>query len=531
MFSKKHTVSFSKKLYFYIFIPILLTIFLSSAFTLYYALNTKQKELDRIITETAANVASLPVTKELLIHDVRDSSSEKTLDVISGNISQLDVLVVCDTSSRRLYHTESDRIGQTFMGGDEGPILEGADPYISIATGTLGLQRRAFHSVLDDQGNVIGFVMASVLNSSLTQIRSHIVLYFLLILLCMIAIGCITAEAFRYQLQETLLGHNPEDFVNLYVERSEVLDALDEGIFAINTDGNVILMNQSAKKMLDLSPETNTEGTPLVSYYPETQLPRTVATGIAEHNINFVINEKNIISSRIPIRRDNKIIGAVSIFRNKTEVTKLAEELTGAKYMVDTLRAMNHEFMNKLHVILGSLEVGDVEQAKNFIINTSLVSGEAVSDIHHRVPSSTLAALLIGKLIRASELGITLTLKSDSYFFKKQHHLPSDCYITLIGNLLENAIYELNSKDYPVKEIELGIYSEEGHTTIVCDDTGSGIPDEILEHIYDLSATTKGEGHGNDFSLMKQITDRYKGSIHIDTEPGEGTSIEINLPI
>lgn len=531
MSKKKAPASVSKRLYFYIFVPILITIFLASAVTLYYALNSKQKELDRLISEAATCIASLPATQELLLSDEPNPEYSVSLDTYADTLSQLDVLVICDTKSKRLYHTNADRIGQIFQGGDEAAILAGEAPYISIATGTLGLQRRAFHAVTDDNGKIIGFVMASVLNSNLNQIRSQIIMYFILILTAMIAIGCITAEAFRYQLQSTLLGHNPEDFVNLYVERAEVLDALDEGIFAINNDGNLILMNQSAKKMLDLPPEIQTEGTPLVSYYPETQLPKTAKTGLAEHNINFVINEKNIISSRIPIRRDKKIIGAVSIFRNKTEVTKLAEELTGTKYMVDTLRAMNHEFMNKLHVILGSLEIGDVEQAKHYIINTSLVSGVAVSDIHHRVPSSTLAALLIGKLIRANELGITFTLKQDSYFYQKDHQLPPDSFTTLVGNLLENAMYELNSKEYPVKSIELGIYSEDGHTTIVCDDTGGGIPAEILENIYDRTVTTKGEGHGNGFSLMKEITDRYNGSIHIETEEGEGTSIEINLPI
>lgn len=141
--------------------------------------------------------------------------------------------------------------------------------------------------------------------------------------------------------------------------------------------------------------------------------------------------------------------------------------------------------MNKLHIILGLLEINEAEKAKNYILETSLVSGEAVSDISHRVPISNLAALLIGKLIRASELGIQFRLKSDSYFYSKRTHLPADCYITLIGNLVENAMDELNSAEYPIKEIELGIYSEEGHTIITCDDTGGGISKEILVSIYD----------------------------------------------
>lgn len=68
-------------------------------------------------------------------------------------------------------------------------------------------------------------------------------------------------------------------------------------------------------------------------------------------------------------------------------------------------------------------------------------------------------------------------------------------------------------------------------TIFCCDDTGGGIPPEILDSIYDRNVTTKGTGHGNGFALMKEIVDRYHGSFHIDTEPGEGTSIEIILQI
>lgn len=90
---------------------------------------------------------------------------------------------------------------------------------------------------------------------------------------------------------------------------------------------------------------------------------------------------------------------------------------------------------------------------------------------------------------------------------------------------------ELNSRDFPVKKIEVGIYSEEEHTIITCDDTGGGIPEKILFSIYDRHTTTKGEGHGTGYVLIKEIVDSYQGMVHIDTEAGMGSSIEIILPI
>lgn len=199
--------------------------------------------------------------------------------------------------------------------------------------------------------------------------------------------------------------------------------------------------------------------------------------------------------------------------------------------MVDTLRAFNHEFMNKLHIILGFLEMKDVDRVKAYILETSLVSGEAVSYINQTVPLPNLAALLIGKLIRASELGIRFSLKLDSHFYQKEAGLPVDCFITLVGNLLENAMDELNSDDYPVKKIELGIYSEDSHTMITCDDTGGGIPEDILSSIYERGTTTKGPGHGTGFALIREVVDCYEGTVQINTELEVGTSIEIVLPV
>ena len=45
----------------------------------------------------------------------------------------------------------------------------------------------------------------------------------------------------------------------------------------------------------------------------------------------------------------------------RREMETVMDELTGAKAMLDTLRAFNHEFLNKLHVILGYLQTGQTE--------------------------------------------------------------------------------------------------------------------------------------------------------------------------
>lgn len=531
MRKRKHLMGFSTRIYTMVFLLFLFTVLVTGAICFHFALSIKNEDRDTTICDVSSMLAEMPQIVEMVSRDEPDPVVTEYLNGLQQALSQIDVIVICDRSSVRLYHTNADQVGKTFIGGDEGPILTEGTPYISIATGTLGLQRRAFHAVRDESGAIIGFVMVSVLDSHISNVRAQIIETFLSILLVMGLIGILLAWIGYKQLRSVLLGYRPEEFADLYIEREDVLNSLEEGLFAIDKDGKVILMNLSARRMLDLAPDEKTEGHLLTEYYPQTQLPSTVRTGRTEHNINFMVNGNHIISSRIPILRKGEIIGAVSIFRNRTEVTQLAEQLTGTRYMVDTLRAANHEFMNKLHVILGLLEMNEIDQAKDYIQSTSLVSGKAINELHERIPIASLAALLIGKMLRANELGISLLLKKDSYFCEKEDGLPVDAYVTLVGNLIENAMDELNRPDLAVKQIELGIYADVSHTTILCDDTGRGIPDDVLQNIYDPHTTTKGEGHGNGFYLMKEIVDRYGGDFHIDTELGEGTSIEIDLPV
>lgn len=524
-------VKMSTHLYIYNLLLVLAAVLLTGSISLYLALHIRQADLDTAIRDVTAMVADMENVKKLLETGQTDKVLQQELDLLVDSLEQVDIIVICDTDSIRYYHNDKTRIGERFKGDDQTAILEGSAPYISEAEGTLGMQRRAFHAVYDKSGSITGFVVASVLISSLEQIRRQLISIYLLVFLLLILVGCILAWIFMYRIRKLLLGHQPEEFCRLYVERTDVINALEEGICAVNADGIIILINQAAQKILKIPPEISMEGKSVRTIDAKSELLETLKTGNAEYNVNEIIKNQNILSTRIPVYHQGKLIGAVSISRNKTELTKLAEELTGARYMIDTLRAVNHEFKNKLHIILGFLETKETEKAKDYIVNTSLASSEAVSHLSRLVPHSNLAALLIGKYIRASELGIQFSLKPDSYFHPKERELPVDCYITLVGNLIENAIDELNSSSYPVKEIELGIYSENKHTMITCDDTGGGIPEEILFRIYDRHTTTKGEGHGTGYALMKEITDCYEGTIHIDTEKGMGTSVEIILPI
>jgi sensor histidine kinase regulating citrate/malate metabolism len=74
------------------------------------------------------------------------------------------------------------------------------------------------------------------------------------------------------------------------------------------------------------------------------------------------------------------------------------EELSGTRYLVDSMRANNHDFTNKLHVILGLIQMGMYDDASSYIQNITMVQRENISKVMNAVNVPAVAALLIGKI-------------------------------------------------------------------------------------------------------------------------------------
>ncbi len=211
--------------------------------------------------------------------------------------------------------------------------------------------------------------------------------------------------------------------------------------------------------------------------------------------------------SEVPVNSQTGSHAVLTIINDQTDMETVMDELTGAKAMLDTLRAFNHEFLNKLHVILGYLQTGQTEEAIRFIINSNLVSSQSIRQTADCIRVSKICALVIGKMMHAAELGILLTVSPDSRCLEKDLLLPMEDYITIIGNLLENAIEELSNGEHEIKEITLGLYCDPDCNIITCEDTGGGIRPDLIDRIYERGVSSKGENRGTGLFLIKQLVE------------------------
>jgi len=127
------------------------------------------------------------------------------------------------------------------------------------------------------------------------------------------------------------------------------------------------------------------------------------------------------------------------------------------------------------------------------------------------------------------ELNIDLVLMSNSDLPENSRYLSTTELVTVVGNLLENAIEATDASPLEdLRAISLQITEDEKGLLIMVSDTGVGISQEDLPHIFERGFSTKaGSGRGVGMKLIQEILERHGGTIDVDTEPGSGTTFTL----
>lgn len=491
--------------------------------TMRYSLDTLQDKIDNSLTSTTTALATNSSVKQALVTGTLDEEMIAYLDVLVSKTNDMDIISIANKDSIRVYHIVRERIGQKFVGGDQYRALDG-ESYISDATGTMGYQHRSFSPVFDDDGNVLGFVMASTTQDRLEQLRSNITTTYLNLLVILTICTLVFSTGLAAYLQRTLRGAKPEDLLRTYLTQNDILNSLDEGIISLDATGNIRLVNRAATEALGQRDE-------LLLGQSVDDLLRSESGGslLKISGEDLPTNRPNLLVNSIQLKSSSRWARQVLIMKDKSEAFRRAEQLNGTRHIISALRANTHEFSNKLQVISGLLQMNRAQEALNYIGNVSVVHAQLITPVMQLIHNANVAALILGKLDNMRELDIHMTLLANSSLPEHSRYLSTAELVSVVGNLLENAIEAVNAvSDDRTRNIVLQITEDESGLLILISDSGIGIDPENMPYIYDLGFSTKAaEGRGVGMSLIQGIVESHNGSMEVDSEPDDGTTFTL----
>ena len=395
------------------------------------------------------------------------------------------------------------------------------------------IPNRAFGYVKDADDKIVGYVVTGYSDDVLKNSASDSIIFLLIMTAFGLSVGILGAIYLARHVKKILFGLEPEAIAAMLQERNIILDSVREGVITIDDKGMITLVNIEAENLLKDASIVDTDvlvGKHIKDVLKNIQFDSILNEGRIITNAGVKLGDTLFIITSVPLMLNDKIIGAVFTFRKKSVVEELANQLTGFKNYSTALRAQTHEFMNKMHVIMGLIEMKAYDELKTFTKEVAYNRQSEVSYIVTRMKDITLAGFILGKISRSRELDIDFSL-SDESELRNELEVPSvHDLVLIVGNIVENAFDALANFDGE-RIVSLSILDFDKEIVITVEDSGPGMDAEALKNIFTRGYSSKGKGHGYGLYLVKQSIDNLEGSIDVESVEGEGTTFTVRLPI
>ncbi|MEG1174200.1 ATP-binding protein [Carnobacterium sp.] len=488
--------------------------------------NTKEK-----IANIANLAAESSIVKDGLLGLVKQDEVQNYAQMVVDT-TNVDFVVVLDTNMIRLSHPDKTVIGETFSNvKDAKKALSGKSHY-SEQIGVLGDGYRYFTPVFNSSGEVIGVVCVGLTMDTINRDVSDAQWKILVGLGLGLIVGVIGAIFLSQKIKSILFGLEPSEIATRLSEKEIIENEVSEGILAISSNQEIVLVNREAIKMFaqsDIQQEIKL-GVHLDEVLYSVLFEQVFETKEKLKDQALYLSGIEVIASVAPIFIEGDFAGAVATFRDQSEMQNLIHELSGTEQYIDSMRAQTHEFMNKMHVILGLIELEKYSEVTSFIRQLNNDYQEEVGYITEKIKVPAIAGFLLGKINEAKEQGVEIILEEQSFLPELKTGESIHLLLQIMGNLLDNA-KEAVAHTLDKRVTLLVSYDLEGQILIIkVTDSGQGIAGDIQAKMFERGFSTKGEHRGYGLNLIQTIVTNHQGFIEVKSQQNQGTTFYIELP-
>jgi PAS domain S-box-containing protein len=348
------------------------------------------------------------------------------------------------------------------------------------------------------------------------------------------------------------------------------LRSIGDGVVTTDVRGDVVLMNAVAERLTGWT-QIEAAGRPLSTCFniihEQTRAPhenpveRVLATrGVVELENHTVLvardgTEYVIADSGAPIldTRD-ETIGVVLVFRDVTERHRLLD----ATQRTDRLESLGvlaggiaHDFNNLLAGIYGYLELAKLDTREPAVVATLDEAG-ATLDRARGLTRQLLTFARGGSPVRRAGSLVPIVRQTAQFVLSGANVVgrfdlpealwPCEFDATQIGQVVDNVVInavqamplggavEISARNVSLRDAEIVPLAAGPYVQLRIRDQGIGIPPALLPKIFDPFFTTKQHGNGLGLATCYSIVRRHAGCIHVESEPGRGSTFTIYLP-
>ncbi|HEU5006570.1 MAG TPA: sensor histidine kinase [Jatrophihabitantaceae bacterium] len=492
---------------------------------------TVHGQLDRQYEQRALAIASATAAMPAVI-DALTAKKPAPVQALATSImhkTNASYVVVIDRTGVRYSHPNNDLIGQRV---EEPVVALDGHKHVGIDHGSLGDSANGKAPVVAPDGRVVGEVSVGVEETAFADQVTGELTSFGVYLAVAIAVGLAVAVLLARRLKRQTFGLELDEIAALVQEREATLHGIREGVVALDAAGRVSLVNDQARLLLGTALQE--AGRPVYDALAPGELRELMQPGAPDAVDRIVLHSgRFLLASRMRVTAGGRDLGAVVTLRDRTELENALRELDEVRRLTDALRAQQHEFSNRMHVMSGLLELGHYDEAIGFASGIDGATAGLAAELEARISSPRIVALLVAKTTVARERGIALTVVCNSRVQVDAEH--ADALVSIAGNLIDNAIDAAASapaRPGAVRAVEVQLAEGSHELVLEVSDTGPGIPAGTAESIFVGGWTTKertgGPHRGIGLTVVRQAVDQLAGTIEV--REGSGARFRVTLP-
>ncbi|QDR82529.1 two-component system sensor histidine kinase AtoS [Sporomusa termitida] len=357
------------------------------------------------------------------------------------------------------------------------------------------------------------------------------------------------------QISEAI-NYMAHSLLNAQTLNENILHSIADGVITVDINGTITSANKSAENLTGFIcaeivdkpyKEIFCEGRHFNSLLLDTLATGTNYIGI---EMDYPVKNKDIYisisTSRLKDSND-KIIGAVVVFKDLTEQHRLQAQMLRAERLAslgELMAGVAHEIRNPLTAIKGFvqyLQSADNEAERqeympviikevdriNRVIETLLYFARPCKTNYQPMDINSLleeTLVLVKNTGTQHKVGFRLHLDRTLPLIEGDAEQLKQVFL----NLLINAV-QATLEQGTIEIVTWQEHSDFVHIRIT--DTGTGITSADLDKIFDPFFTTKATGTGLGLAVVQRIINTHYGRINIQSEPGSGTVVTLQLPV